>query len=56
MNEKRGDGRLGSRGEEVKEESGVIDCWSEEKDGGAHSERKYCRYKSKDRTPAIRSR
>lgn len=37
MNEKRGDGRFGSRGEEVKEEkseSGVIDCWSEEKDGG----------------------
>lgn len=42
-------------------ESMVIDCWSEEKDGGgggggAHSETKYCRYKSKDRTPAIRSR
>lgn len=37
MNEKRGDGRFGSRGEEAKEEkseSGVIDCWSEEKDGG----------------------
>lgn len=44
------------KGKITNSEAGLWIAGAKRKIGGVHSERKYCRYKSRDGTPAIRSR